>query len=49
MLNDKELDMAAGGGAITQLVDEIQNNPVLDYAADRVWDIFRALEYIYTR
>ena len=50
MMNDMELEMVAGGNSkIEKTVDAIADSGILDYAADKIWEFFRVLEYIYTR
>ena len=50
MMNDMELEMAAGGNnKIEKTFEVVTDNGILDYAAEKVWDFFRVLKYIYTR
>ncbi|MBR5269580.1 MAG: hypothetical protein IKU21_03635 [Anaerotignum sp.] len=50
MMNDMELEMAAGGNQkIEKTVDAIANSGILDYASEKVVEVFRVLEYILFR
>ena len=50
MLSDMELEMVAGGNdKVEKTFDAITNSGVLDYAADKVCEAFRVLEYIIFR
>ena len=50
MINDMELELVAGGNdKVEKTVDAIVNSDVLNYAADKVCEAFRVLEYIIFR